>query len=187
MNDSKTLEVVVASTNPVKVGAVRAAFEACLPGRRVEVDGVEARSGVAEQPRGDDETLTGARNRLRDARQQRPDADYWVGLEGGITENGDTLLAFAWMVVGRRDGRTGEARSATLPLPPGVRDLLRQGLELGEANDRVFTTENSKQAGGAFGLLTDGRHTRESVYAQAVELALIPLLHPLFRSGRSRD
>ena len=181
MSADRPLHVVVASKNPVKIEAVRAAFSACLPGRGLEVEGVEARSGVTEQPVGDDETLTGARNRMNDARRQRPDADYWVGPEGGIGKHDEALVAFAWMVVGDRHGGAGEARSATLPLPPRVRELVDQGMELGEANDRVFETENSKQAGGAFGLLTDGRHTRESVYAQTVELALVPLLHPLFR------
>ena len=40
--------------------------------------------------------------------------------------------------------------------------------------DRVFATVNSKQGGGAFGLLTDGRYTREGIYRQTLELALIP-------------
>ena len=37
------------------------------------------------------------------------------------------------------------------------------GMELGEANDRVFETSGSKHAGGAFGLLTDDRLTRRLV------------------------
>ena len=59
--------------------------------------------------------------------------------------------------------------------------LLDQGLELGEANDRVFSTLNSKQKGGAFGLLTDGRLTREGVYAQTLVLALVPHCHALWQ------
>ena len=90
------------------------------------------------------------------------------------------LVAFAWMAVRDRDGRLSDARSVTLPLPPAVQELVEQGLELGEANDRVFSTVNSKQGGGAFGLLTDGRLTREGVYAQTLEVALVPFSHPLF-------
>ena len=84
------------------------------------------------------------------------------------------------MVVQDASGRSGEARSASLPMPPAISRLVRQGLELGEANDRVFRTVNSKQGGGAFGLLTDGRYTREGIYAQTLVLALIPLVHPLW-------
>ena len=71
-------------------------------------------------------------------------------------------------------------RTVTLPLPDAVRDLVRDGMELGDANDRVFATTNSKQKGGAFGLLTNGRYTREGVYAQALTIALVPFVHELY-------
>jgi len=89
-------------------------------------------------------------------------------------------MAFAWMAIGNGSGTISEARSATLPLPPAVQELVASGLELGEANDRVFATINSKQGGGAFGLLTDGLYTRESIYSQTVVLALIPFVHELW-------
>ena len=91
-------------------------------------------------------------------------------------------MAFAWMVVRGKDGSTSEARSVTLPLPPAVRELVESGLELGDANDRVFATVNSKQGGGAYGLLTGGRYTRESVYEQTLIIALTPYVNVLFES-----
>jgi non-canonical (house-cleaning) NTP pyrophosphatase len=84
------------------------------------------------------------------------------------------------MVVTNQDGRSSETRSVTLPLPPGVQTLVCDGLELGEANDRVFSTVNSKQGGGAYGLLSNGLMTRESVYTQTLVLALIPFVHELW-------
>ena len=116
------------------------------------------------------------------AQQAEPGADYWVGLEGGLELLDEQMLASAWMVIRGRNGRQGEARTPTLPLPPDIRRLVLGGMELGEANDRLFDTHNSKQAGGAFGLLTGNRFTRGGVYAQAVSLALIPLVHPLWET-----
>ena len=55
-----------------------------------------------------------------------------------------------------------------------VRELVEQGLELGDADDLVFGESNSKQQNGAVGLLTDNVETRTSLYEQAVVLALIP-------------
>lgn len=175
------MKVVVASTNPVKINAVQAAFTACQPAATVTTLGIKADSGVRDQPASDEETRRGARNRVTDARRREPAADFWVGLEGGIEIIDDALQAFAWIVVSDDAGRLGMARSATLPLPPSIRKLIESGMELGDANDQVFASVNSKQQGGAFGLLTDGRHTRESIYSQTVTLALIPVLHPLFR------
>jgi hypothetical protein len=60
----QALRACVASTNPVKVGAVQKALVACFPDRAVEVEGRDVPSGVADQPMGDEETRRGAMNRL---------------------------------------------------------------------------------------------------------------------------
>jgi len=174
------MQVIVASRNTVKVAAVRQAFGAYFEPARIALESVDVESGVGDQPQNDVETRVGARNRASAAAAVQPDADYCVGLEGGIDMIEDHLMAFAWMAIRARNGRISEARTVTLQLPDAVRDLVRDGMELGDANDRVFATSNSKQKGGAFGLLTDGRFTREGVYAQALTIALVPFVHELY-------
>lgn len=137
-------------------------------------------SGVSDQPNSDEETRVGARNRAMAASDALPKADYWVGLEGGVEVIDEQLMAFAWMAIRGTDGRIGEARSATLPLPPAVKDLVDSGMELGDANDKVFSTINSKQGGGAYGLLTNGLYTRESIYTQTLIIALTPFVNELY-------
>lgn len=176
------MRIVISSSNPVKIAASKAAFEAIFPDVDMEFIAINVSSGVSEQPVSDAETRFGATNRMNNARQARPDADFWVGLEGGLEWIDDEPLASAWMVVGDASGRQGQARTTTLPLPPAVKQLLLQGLELGDANDRIFATQHSKQAGGAFGLLTNGLMTRQSVYTEAMILALLPLSHRLWES-----
>lgn len=178
------MRIVVASRNPVKIAATEAAFRAEFPDADLELISVDVDSGAGDQPMSDAATRKGARTRAEAASAAMPDASFWVGLEGGIEIIDGEFLASAWMVIRSADGRFGEARTPTLPLPPSVRILVRQGIELGTANDQVFATLNSKQEGGAFGLLTDGRYTREGIYAQALELALLPLCHPLYSSAR---
>ena len=174
------MKIVVASLNPVKISAVEEAFESQFADHVFEMIPVSVASGVSDQPMSDTETLNGARNRVIAAQDASPDADYWVGLEGGLDWFDGRLMAFAWMVIEGPNERVSESRSATLPLPPSVQELVEQGLELGEANDRVFSTANSKQAGGAYGLLTEGLYTRESIYTQTLILALIPFVHQLW-------
>ena len=175
------MQVVVASRNPVKVAATREAFATLMPGVELQMIPVSVASGVRDQPASDAETRSGARNRAANARGAHPRADYWVGLEGGIEVYGGQLMAFAWMAIEGPNGTVSDARSATLPLPNAVKALIDSGLELGEANDRVFATVNSKQGGGAYGLLTDGLYTRESIYTQTLILALLPFVHELYR------
>lgn len=174
------MKIVVASRNPVKVGATTQAFQTLFPDAVLDVTSVNVESGVGDQPDSDEATRRGARMRALGAREANPEADFWVGLEGGIEVVDDQLMAFAWMAVQGRVGDISEARSTTLPLPPEVKKLVASGLELGEANDRVFSTVNSKQAGGAYGLLTDGLYTREGIYAQTLIMALIPFVNTLY-------
>jgi inosine/xanthosine triphosphatase len=152
-----------------------------LPTDEFDVRGVSASSGVSDQPVSDDETRRGARNRAMHAQQIYPVADFYVGMEGGIEILDEQLMAFAWMSVRSAAGHQSDARSATLPLPDAIKRLIDQGMELGDANDRVFATVNSKQAGGAYGLLTDGLYTRESIYTQTLVLALLPLVKKIYR------
>jgi non-canonical (house-cleaning) NTP pyrophosphatase len=49
--------------------------------------------------------------------------------------------------------------------------------------DRLFNTSNVKQKEGAIGLLTHGLATRESVYKQAIILAMAPFIHPNLYTG----
>lgn len=175
------MKIVVASKNPVKVAAVREAFTTSMPAMEFEMIALNVASDVSDQPASDAETRRGARNRVSNACAAQPDADYWVGLEGGIDIYEEQLMAFAWMAIRSSDGRISDARSATLPLPAAVKALIDSGMELGDANDRVFATLNSKQGGGAYGLLSNGLYTRESIYTQTLILALLPFVNDLYQ------
>ncbi len=177
------MKIVVASRNPAKLGAVKDAFCSQFPHELLELLSVDVDSGVSDQPMSDDETRHGARNRATNASVTKPDAEFWVGLEGRVAAIGEQLMAFAWMAVTGTSGNVSEARSVTLPLPPAVKQLMDTGLELGDANDRVFSSVNSKQKGGAVGLLTDGLYTREGIYSQTLTIALIPFVNELHSSS----
>lgn len=171
--------VIVASNNPVKIQAALDGFQQAFTGVTFSARGIGVPSGISDQPMSDAETLQGALNRTRAARAAAPDADYWVGIEGGCEDQYGHLWAFAWAVVIDRGGTMGRARTAAFMLPDEVAALVLQGVELGEADDRVFGRVNSKQGNGAVGLLTADVIDRTRYYAHAVVLALIPFKNPL--------
>lgn len=164
--------VIVASLNPAKINAVKSAFESSFPNQAFKFEGISVDSGVADQPMSDLETKKGAITRVKNAKLKSKNGDFFVGLEAGI----EGTQTFAWMVIESSTHR-GESRSASLSLPPIVLDKVNLGLELGDAMDEVYQTENIKQKGGAIGILTDHQLTRSSVYHQALVLALIPFLN----------
>ncbi len=169
--------VVVASQNPVKIAAARLGFERMFPQESFIFEGCAAQSGVRAQPMTHEETALGALNRAQNALQQIPEVQYSIGIEGGIQPVNTRLEVFAHVVV-LADGRVGKAQTAVFTLPQEVAELVRQGVELGEADDVVFGRANSKQQNGSVGLLTADAITRTEYYVQAVILALIPFKQP---------
>lgn len=169
--------ILISSTNPVKVQAVASAFQLAFPAHGLRLEGMSVPSGVADQPMSEEETRLGAWNRVTAAKERVPQADWWVGIEGGIRQVKDGMEAFAWVLVANGQ-QHGWGRSAGFFLPPEVARLVAGGMELGHADDLVFGTSNSKQANGAIGLLTHNLITRESLYVPAVLMALIPFLRP---------
>lgn len=171
-------KIIIASQNPVKIDATLNGFRKMFPDGEFEIEGVSVPSGVSDQPGTDGETFSGALNRATNAQQKHPGADFYVGIEGGIEEKNGEMEAFAWVVV-REDGDGfGKGRTGTFFLPPRIAELIKQGKELGEADDIVFQRTNSKQENGAIGILTGNAIDRAAYYTEAVVIALIPFKNP---------
>ncbi len=149
-------------------------FERLIP--HVTVEGVAVASGVPDQPWGDEETIAGARTRAEAARQAL-DADWGVGIEGGVVASPDGgIRTCAWAVIVNRAGKSGVGGSLSLELPSSVAALVRGGMELGHAMDSVTGEHNVKQGLGAVGILTGGVVTRQGAYETLVAYAMVPLL-----------
>ena len=166
------IKVIIASLNPVKINAVKEGFGKMFPAQTFSFHGVNVTSNVSAQPMSDSETFEGASNRASNAMKVLPDADYWVGIEGGVEQKGSDMEAFAWIIIKSTHG-DGMARTSTFFLPDRVVELINEGKELGDADDIVFGQSNSKQQNGAVGILTGNVVDRTSYYTQAVILALI--------------
>lgn len=169
-------QVIVATTNPAKIQAILAAFDQIYGEGSCHIDAISVETGVPEQPFGSEETRAGARNRLANARQVKPEADFWVAIEAGIDEG----ATFSWVVIESRDQR-GEARSATLPLPQAILEQVRAGEALGPVMSKYTGIDKIGNKEGAIGVFTAGALTRSSVYHQAVVLALSPFHNDLYR------
>ncbi|MGQ0712775.1 MAG: inosine/xanthosine triphosphatase [Gemmatimonadaceae bacterium] len=167
--------VAVGSTNPVKIAAARAVIARVAPHARVE--GLQVPSTVSDQPWGDDETIRGARARALAARDALG-ADLGIGLEGGVVDEQPGLRTCAWAVVVGPEAQVGTGGSLAMPLPPAVAELVRGGLELGDAMDRVAGTHDVKRGPGAVGLLTAGLIDRQRAYETLIIYALAPFLVP---------
>ena len=173
--------IAVGSTNPVKIGAVRAIIAPLAP--EAVIEGVVVHSTVPDQPFGDAETIRGAVARAEAARVALR-ADLGVGIEGGVVEeSGGAMRTCAWAAIVDAAGRRGVGGSLAMPLPLAVARMIRDGMELGHAMDRLIDAHDTKRGAGAVGILTAGLVDRQRAYEVLVSYALAPFLTPeLYRA-----
>eukprot|EP01138_Halocafeteria_seosinensis_P003207 gb/GECG01003281.1/.p1 GENE.gb/GECG01003281.1/~~gb/GECG01003281.1/.p1 ORF type:complete len:223 (+),score=37.12 gb/GECG01003281.1/:1-669(+) len=156
-------KVAVGSQNPVKITACRQSFMECFVDDYYEFLGYDVDSQVSDQPFTDEEARQGATNRAKNAAQEFATKNegeqpaFSIGLEGGVmkrklaSENDkDSLVCFAWMAVLQpSSGKIGYGRTAEFALPDKVAKLvIEDGMELGDADDKVFGRLDSKKKDG---------------------------------------
>lgn len=163
--------VLVGSKNPVKVNAAKHAFEQYFDS--VEVMGIDAPSGVPEQPVNDD-ILGGARNRIKSlksyANENNIGADFFAAIESGVTDKFGVWLNINFAVIESRDGYESVGTSEGFPVP---KKLIGEIIDtnLGSVMDRLFNSTNMKQGKGGVYYLTRN-YTREDISKSAFTMAL---------------
>ena len=172
-----TIKVAVGSLNPVKIKAVENSFT--RKWSDASVAGVEVETGVSVMPASDEECLTGARNRAQLALKVA-DADYGVGLEGGVNQEPTGLMLLGWVVIVHRDGRESVSCTTKIPLPDLLAQRILAGEELGPVMDDVLHTTGTAKKGGASGALSDGLVMRQDKFEMAVAYAMSPFVAPQF-------
>lgn len=177
------VEVAVGSTNPVKLDAARAAASDVFDD--ASVTGVAVDSGVSEMPDSHEEARQGARHRAERA-LKRSSHDVGLGPEGYVIDIDGTLYLSNWVVAVDADGTRGEGGGALVALPERIADRIRGGEELGPVIDEEVGRDGISEAEGTFGVLTDGRYTRQRAFADAVHCALTPLVQDTFYGGDSQ-
>ena len=93
------MKVFIASKNPTKINATKSGFQQTFPEQAFDFEGLSIPSGVPDQPIGSEETYQGAFNRAKGAQKERPEAAFWVGIEGGNIVHGKEMEAMAWVVI----------------------------------------------------------------------------------------
>jgi inosine/xanthosine triphosphatase len=161
------MKIHVGTTNPVKLRAARkavAAFHA-----RASIKGVAVESGVSAQPISLGEIVRGATTR---AERCRGDGDLGIGIESGIFRVGGRT--FGVTIAAVTDGTaTALGGSPFLEMPRDAVEMVLKGEEeLGEALAKVYDIPNPAKGGGAVGVLTRGRVTREKATEMAVVMAM---------------
>lgn len=173
-----SVKIIVGSLNPVKVEATREAFANYYDD--IDVLGIKAQSGVSDQPLGE-ETFLGAENRSRSlmilANEKNIFADFFVGIEGGVSNIYDRWFAFGCVCIINEHMQKSFGTSAYFELPESITERLLKREELGAIMDEVMNMSNTKQKGGAISFFTNGVMSRKELYIPGIISALVPFNH----------
>jgi inosine/xanthosine triphosphatase len=132
-----------------------------------------------------EELRTGAKNRAIFTRRELPNADYFVGMEGGVYK--DSLGEEYWYVgivyIEDRDGKGYWGYSAHLRVPEKVVELLFDGrhLDLEEIMFEITGEENVWDKQGSGAVWSDGFLTRQEQFILATKCALVPMFSKFYR------
>lgn len=179
--------MAVTSKNPVKLEAVKRAFQEYFPDKTIEFITMNVDSGVGEQPVSASETAVGACNRAANGKDS--DADFSVGIEGGLhfVKLGDQEHAFeqTWACI--VDCKTSISELGSGPayaIPPNVVAHIHDGKTLTEAMSLEYGTVDLGVKEGYNGWLSDNRLDRIEASRIAVFLALCGLMKEEYQHGK---
>ena len=172
------MKILVGSKNPVKIEAVEEAFLKYF--KKVEVIGIEVDSKVPNQPI-NEETFKGAENRASELKRinktKKLNAQFFIGLEGGIIELYSKWFNFGGVCIIDNEGKIGFGASPCFELPDEIVQELLNDTELGEIMGRITKDRNTRKKGGAIGFFSKGRMKRKDLYVSGLIAALIPFIN----------
>lgn len=162
--------VYVGTTNIVKIRACREVIEPY----GYQVIGKESNSMVSNQPKSDEETMTGAINRALNLKE----GYLRIGLEAGVNYQKGILFLVNWGALIDENENIYVAGGTRIPLPKEIEKLIiNDKLELADAMDTYYKTVDIKHANGAIGFFTENQIKREEIFTHIVKLLYGQYLH----------
>lgn len=166
------MNILIGTKNPGKVEGAKQAFQEFF--EDVDVTGVPVSSDVREQPV-NDEIYIGARNRvdnlIKYAKDNNVDADFFVGIESGITNSLGKWMIINIAVIKDKNGYESWGTSPAFPVPDKYVDEIIEK-ELGTVMDNIFNGDGLRNGKGGIALLTKDVRSRIDLTRGAFIMAL---------------
>jgi inosine/xanthosine triphosphatase len=172
------MQIVVGSENPAKLRAAESACKKIFPSAQIQIIGCTVDSGVSAQPISAKECMKGALNRAKSALMLHPDAEFGIGMEGGLEQVEDQWFECGWMaVVDRKSGKFAFGSTARVLVGPYiVHELTVERRELSSVIDELSQKTDVRSNLGFMGIVTNGALPRDECYAQGIMFAFAPFV-----------
>ncbi len=170
----KNITIAVGSTNPGKLNSAQDIIKQIWP--KAKVVGIKVDSGVNDQPLTDDEAITGAINRAKNA-LKITNADFGIGIEGNVHPSAYGMLCSGWYAAINKEGKTSISSSCHFLLPEKFAKEIRNGQELGPIMDKMLKVDKLNHRQGALGYVSKNMLDRRKSCKEGILLALAPFFN----------
>lgn len=168
----KKKKIIVCSKNKAKNNAVENVINHFI--ENYEIISLDTNSGVSETPIGDEEGITGCKNRIKDAIKQDPSADLYIAMEGILTETLNEPFLCGWTLIYINDTKEYlYGCSAKVHVPKDIIKNLSQDERLSDVVAKYNgSTEKEVRNYGTNGILTNGCYTRTDEFTDSLLCAI---------------
>ena len=160
------MKIYVGTTNNAKLAAVKEVLS------EFEVIGIKVDSKVSNQPKSDEETITGAYNRAKALPH-----GFRLGLEAGVHETLGEMYLTNFGVLIDEDDNVYYAGGTRLPLPHEVVEGIMAGYELADVMTQITKDKETRNRDGAIVYFTNEQVVRKDIFTHIVKLLYGQYLH----------
>ena len=177
------MKVLIGTKNPGKIQGAKEAFESYF--KDAEITGIPVPSNVSDEPV-DLEIYQGARNRvdnlIKYAEENNIEAEYFLGVESGITN-----LLGKWMIINvavikDKTGYESWGTSPAFPVPDKYVDEIINK-DLGQLMDKIFNQNDIRSSKGGISFLTHDVIDRIALTKDAFIMALTGHINDVWKNN----
>lgn len=166
------MKVLIGTKNPGKIEAATEALKNYFD--NFEIEGISVSSCVSEEPV-NDEIYEGAKNRvdnlMKYAEENNIEAEYFLGVESGITNLLGKWVIINVAVVKDKNGYESWGTSPAFPVPNKyVEEII--STDLGKVMDKLFKHNDLRSGKGGISFVTNGIISRIDLTRDAFIMAL---------------
>lgn len=173
------MKIVLGSASKDKKKILEKALEEL--GVKAQVKGVSVDSGVADQPLGERKVIKGATGRALAGLRKIPEADFSVGLEGGVEEfREDQYFLVCAAAIADKKGRICLGIGSKLLLPREVCLRIKKGEQFGVV---IRKYQKKHFADRKISPLVEALINRKSSFSEAIKNAYLVFLNKKHYSG----
>ncbi len=166
------MKALIATKNPGKIEGAKEALKNYFDD--FDIIDISVSSDVSDQPV-NDEIYEGARNRVNNlmnyALENEIDADYFLGIESGITNLLGKWVNINIAVIKDKNGYESWGTSPAFPVPDKYVDEI-VSTELGKVMDKIFEQNDLRSGKGGISFITNGIVSRVDLTKTAFIMAL---------------